>query len=152
MLSFIETTLGKSISITYPRFLKNKHTGLTGLKLHKHGFENLPSTLSWLLDAADLFKTLPYLKLNDKGSNVDHGLNGNPTFECKWLLEHSCCLSGGGYKTIQMKKNQYPLSCFPWESVCTLKTPRALQETIPVVECKQTRQGFVLQLFYSCSK
>lgn len=89
-VEFYRNHIGTKYSITYLWFLKNKHRGLTGLKLHKHDFENLPSTLRWLLDAADLFETLPYLKL--KGSSVDRGLNadmGNQTFECKWLLEHS---------------------------------------------------------------
>lgn len=96
-VEFHRNHIGTKYSITYPQFLKNKHAGQsillqTGLKLHKHGFENLPSTQRRLLDAADLFETLPYLKLNDTRSSIDHGLKAdveNQTFECKWLLEHS---------------------------------------------------------------
>lgn len=42
---------------------------------------------------------------------------------------------------MEMEKNQYPLSCFPWYSGGTLKTSRTLQETMPMAELNQTRQG-----------
>lgn len=48
-VEFHRNHIGTKYSITYPQFLKNKHAGQSillqsSLKLHKHGFENLPST------------------------------------------------------------------------------------------------------------